>query len=467
MPRIIDALEQLFTVDSLASGPSLLINYSSAVGSFSVGETVTGGTSGATLVVNTSIPPQVTGSTVTGTFQVGETITGGTSGATATVDNFFLYDFPAGAAPLENGEIDFFESGSSTVRKTTYSDAAETIPNANPLVIRGDGRVPDVYGSGTYRIVVRTSTGIQILARDPIGGDQGLTFGADWSATIVYSETDVVRDDGRYWQSITDNNAGNQPSIDGGINWIELPFTDIANNTASLRNVIVGSGQTYDSANLQQNHIAAATYSSDGDFYSDSGIANAYVLSALAGKQSVKSFRDGMRFRFRTANANTGASTTNVAGLGIKNIVNRSGNALTGGEIPSSRHNRIVYDLANDRFILETDNFINFYQSSGIPIVSAGAVSLTHGLGGEPRFISYKLQCIIAESNYSIGDRIDIGLNSTTTGTNSFSRSKITTSEISFRFSSSANVFVYANESTGNATQLTNANWELYVEAMR
>ena len=237
MPRIIDALEQLFTVDSLASGPSLLINYSSASGSFSVGETVTGGTSGATLVVNTSIPPQVTGSAVVGTFQVGETITGGTSGATATVDNFFLYDFPAGAAPLENGEIDFFESGSSTVRKTTYSDAAETIPNANPLVIRGDGRVPDVYGSGTYRIVVRTSTGIQILARDPIGGDQGLSFGADWSASIVYSETDVVRDDGKYWQSLTSNNSNNQPSVDAGVNWVELPFTDITVNTANIDNL--------------------------------------------------------------------------------------------------------------------------------------------------------------------------------------------------------------------------------------
>lgn len=237
MPRIIDALEQLFTVDSLASGPSLLINYSSPVGSFSVGETVTGGISGATLVVKSSIPPQVTGSTVTGTFQVGETITGGTSGATATVDNFFLYDFPSGAAPLENGEIDFFESGSSTVRKTTYSDVGETIPNSNPLIIRGDGRVPDVYGTGNYRIVVRTSTGVQILSRDPVGGDQALTFGDDWSATQTYSESDVARDNERYWQSLTNNNANNQPSTDGGTNWAELPFDKISENIDNIDNL--------------------------------------------------------------------------------------------------------------------------------------------------------------------------------------------------------------------------------------
>ena len=268
MPRIINALEQLFTVDSAASGPSLLISYSSAVGSFSVGETITGGTSGATLVVNTSIPPQVTGSTVTGTFQVGETITGGTSGTTATVDNFFFYDFPAGAAPLENGEIDFFESGSSTVRKTTYSDAAETIPNANPLVIKGDGRVPDVYGSGTYRIVVKTSTGIQVLARDPVGGDQGLSFGADWSSTTVYSETDVVRDDSRYWQSITDNNANNQPSTDGGINWIVLPFEDISSNTSNTSAILKdgitdwSSTITYDIGSWSRSPVDAKVYAS-------------------------------------------------------------------------------------------------------------------------------------------------------------------------------------------------------------
>ena len=257
MPRIIDALEQLFTVDSLASGPSLLINYSSASGSFSVGETVTGGTSGATLVVNTSIPPQVTGSTVTGTFQVGETITGGDSGATATVDNFFAYDFPSGAAPLENGQIDFFESGSSTVRKTTYSDIGESIPNPNPLILRGDGRVPDVYGTGTYRVVVRTSSGIQILARDPVGGDQGLTFGSDWSALEVYSVSDVVRDDARYWQSLNSNNVGNQPSINGGIDWVELPFDDIATNTTDIAtNTTNIATNTTNITNIYQSGIA-------------------------------------------------------------------------------------------------------------------------------------------------------------------------------------------------------------------
>jgi hypothetical protein len=71
---------------------------------FTVGETITGGTSGATAVVagfkNTVI---LNLSEINGTFVAGETITGGTSGATATVssavvptsyDGEWIYPYP-------------------------------------------------------------------------------------------------------------------------------------------------------------------------------------------------------------------------------------------------------------------------------------------------------------------------------------------------------------------------------------
>ena len=141
MPRLVDAFEQFFSGSVSGGGPSLQITYTSLVGSFVLGETVTGGTSAATGVVALTASPQITCNQVSGEFQVGETITGGTSGATATTTSLLLYNFPAGAAPLANGLIDFYESGSTTVRKTTYADSGETIANANPLVLNGDGRV--------------------------------------------------------------------------------------------------------------------------------------------------------------------------------------------------------------------------------------------------------------------------------------------------------------------------------------
>ena len=123
---------------------------------------------------------------------------------------------------LPNGLLDFYETGGSTVRKTTYADAEQTIANANPVVLNGDGRVPNVFGSGVYRVVLRTAAGAQILQRDPVGGDTSLAFGADWISTYLYGISDAVRDDGRYWESSTANNIGNTPSTDGGANWSEL-----------------------------------------------------------------------------------------------------------------------------------------------------------------------------------------------------------------------------------------------------
>ncbi len=61
------------------------VNYNTLVGKFSIGETVTGGTSGATAIVKADSGSLIVGNSTNypTVFQVGETITGGTSGATA------------------------------------------------------------------------------------------------------------------------------------------------------------------------------------------------------------------------------------------------------------------------------------------------------------------------------------------------------------------------------------------------
>ena len=57
----------------------------SASGSFTIGETITGGTSGATAsIITKPLSTSVTITVPSGTFTSGETITGGTSGATTT-----------------------------------------------------------------------------------------------------------------------------------------------------------------------------------------------------------------------------------------------------------------------------------------------------------------------------------------------------------------------------------------------
>ena len=136
--------------------------------------------------------------------------------------------FDSNGDPLAFGLLDFYESGGSTVRKATYADSAETIANSNPLVLKGDGRASNTFGSGRYRVILRDSTGAQILQRE-IGGVDSLTFGAEWVSTQTYSIGDVVREDNQYWESQSSGNIGNTPSTDGGSNWLLFLALTFAN----------------------------------------------------------------------------------------------------------------------------------------------------------------------------------------------------------------------------------------------
>jgi microcystin-dependent protein len=55
--------------------------------------------------------------------------------------------------PLTSGTVDFYEPGTS-VRKLTYQDAEQTIPNANPVILDAAGRA-QIWGNGSYRQVVK------------------------------------------------------------------------------------------------------------------------------------------------------------------------------------------------------------------------------------------------------------------------------------------------------------------------
>ena len=87
------------------------------------------------------------------------------------------------------------------------------------------------------------------------------------------------------------------------------------NQLADLDNAVTSSGQTPSTGNLNQLGIAMAINAAGADFYSDSGAADAYVLTAIGTLRSPHAYFDGMRVRFRPDNANTGASTVNVATL--------------------------------------------------------------------------------------------------------------------------------------------------------
>ena len=103
------------------------------------------------------------------------------------------------------------------------------------------------------------------------------------------------------------------------------------NQLADLDNLVSTSGQTNSTSNLFQSCIASARYASAGQFFTDSGSANAYVLSSVSPFKSPVSsgagegYFNGMIIRYRAGNANTGASTVNVNGAGVINIKKADG----------------------------------------------------------------------------------------------------------------------------------------------
>lgn len=67
----------------------------------------------------------------------------------------------ANGDPLAGGTIDFYIPNTST-RKDTYQDSDQTVVNSNPVVLDAAGRAV-VYGSGSYRQVLKDAAGNQIF----------------------------------------------------------------------------------------------------------------------------------------------------------------------------------------------------------------------------------------------------------------------------------------------------------------
>ena len=86
--------------------------------------------------------------------------------------------------------------------------------------------------------------------------------------------------------------------------------------------------------------------------YDESGAANAYVLDVRTNQQAPASYFDDMHVEFTPGNINTGASTINVAGLGVKDLKSHSGSDLSGGELRTTEKIKAKYNLTSDEFRL-------------------------------------------------------------------------------------------------------------------
>jgi len=91
---------------------------------------------------------------------------------------------------------------------------------------------------------------------------------------------------------------------------------------------------------------AASRAASLGIYATDSGAADAYVLSISGSVVAPKALVTGLRVRWKPDNTNTTSSTVNVFGLGAKAVRTYEDEDLSGGELIADRETSMTYDAS-------------------------------------------------------------------------------------------------------------------------
>jgi hypothetical protein len=176
------------------------------------------------------------------------------------------------------------------------------------------------------------------------------------------------------------------------------------------KNLIESSGQVFSAADREQQAKAVSNLSVLGNFYTDSGAADAYVLNPSGAIKNPTILTSGMHIRFRPAHTNTGASTVNVAGLGLKNLKDLSGNALIAGVLKQDDYCEIVYDSVAGYFklLVTQSTIIQNYTVVG-NIGDTGQFMAGHVLSSDEETLIGQMIAI-----YNLGSNADISGNSNT-----------------------------------------------------
>jgi len=150
------------------------------------------------------------------------------------------------------GLLYFFDSGTNT-DKDTFADVNETIKNSQPLVLNGDGSVPNCFYSGSAKVILVTNAGtssapvdgVQQWERDPVSSSSLGAIGRDWDAVSIYDENSVVVNDEVFFISIINNNQNNNPSSTPTA-WSQFDLLNRwnTNETYSVRDPVIATDFT-------------------------------------------------------------------------------------------------------------------------------------------------------------------------------------------------------------------------------
>lgn len=130
-----------------------------------------------------------------------------------------------------------------------------------------------------------------------------------------------------------------------------LPAAEFNQMADELENAITTGGLSLSSGDVTQLAKSLANYSAVGQYYTDSGTANAKVLSVTAGRAGITAYLQGTTVTFLNLVQNTGAVTINVNGLGVKDLTDVDANPLRNEDLVPNALVRAYYDGIRFRLI--------------------------------------------------------------------------------------------------------------------
>jgi len=212
--------------------------------------------------------------------------------------------------PLNGGKLYTYQAGSSTPL-ATYTDVNGTIPNANPIILGTDGRLPAelwlTYGYN-YKLVLQDSNSVTIATYDNIYGILG---------TIPAASSTLPSGMILLW-------SGAIGSIPSG-----YYLCDGTNGTPDLRNkFIVGAGNSYsvnqtggsaDAIVVSHTHTATSTVTDPGHFHTYNGT-------------QAPPFSAGGNAAFSTSSG--AATSTSTTGITVATTNASAGVSGTGANLP-------------------------------------------------------------------------------------------------------------------------------------
>lgn len=256
-------------------------------------------------------------------------------------------------APLNGGLVYFYIPNTLTL-KTTWQDAAKTIPNTNPVVLDALGQAV-IYGAGQYRQILKDSL-LNVLWDQLTQDVNGLLLGADntWTGNNTFTQDIVAPNIG----TLAGEEIGPGLADDGAGNLVSTIILKLVTLTAGVYSALkadrgkclyINGAAEYDlnPATLgagwwgliaAQNGIAKIVATS-GVIYDHNGNASTkYINGSVNGLSKIALFCDGVNFYIYAGDAidalGIAQGIRGVArGLLVKTTSNTVGNIASSGLI--------------------------------------------------------------------------------------------------------------------------------------